>query len=51
MGFGILLKNYSNTLLYPQVRKVGLEFRSSGFGTNIHGFINDFKENFGLTAV
>ena len=51
MGYGILLNNYSNTLLYPQVRKVGLEFRSSAFGTNIHGFTNDFKENFGLTAL
>ena len=44
MGYGILLNNYSNTLLYPQVKKVGLEFRSSAFGTNIHGFTNDFKE-------
>ena len=51
MGYGILLNNYSNTLLYPQVRKVGLEFRSNAFGTNIHGFTNDFKENFGLNAL
>ena len=51
MGYGILLNNYSNTLLYPQVRKVGLEFKTNAFGTNIHGFTNDFKENFGLTAL
>ena len=50
MGYGILLKNYSNTLLYPQVRKVGMEFKSYLFGLNIHGFTNDFKETFGLTG-
>ena len=37
MGYGILLNNYSNTLLYPQVRKVGMEFRVDAFGSNIHG--------------
>jgi len=51
LGYGILLNNYSNTLLYPQVRKVGMEFKTSAFGTNIHGFTNDFKENFGLTGL
>ena len=51
MGYGILLNNYSNTLLYPQVRKVGMEFRVDAFGSNIHGFTNDFKENFGLTGL
>ncbi len=50
MGYGILLNNYSNTLLYPQDRKVGMEFKSYLFGVNIHGFTNDFKENFGLTG-
>ena len=48
MGYGILLKNYSNTLLYPQVRKVGMEFKTHIFGINIFGFTNDFKENMGL---
>ena len=51
MGYGILLNNYSNTLLYPQVRKVGMEFKTNAFGTNIHAFTNDFKENFGLTGL
>ncbi len=51
MGYGVLLNNYSNTLLYPQVRKVGLEFKTIAFGTNIHGFTNDFKENLGLTGL
>ncbi len=51
MGYGILINNYSNTLLYPQVRKVGMEFKTNAFGTNIHGFTNDFKENFGLTGL
>ena len=51
MGFGILLNNYTNTLLYPQVRKVGMEFKSYAFGLNLYGFTNDFKENFGLTGL
>ena len=51
MGYGILLNNYSNTLLYPQVRKVGMEFRTQAFGVNVYGFTNDFKENLGLTGV
>ena len=28
MGYGILLNRYTNTLLYPQVRKVGMEFKT-----------------------
>ena len=51
MGYGILLNNYSNTLLYPQVRKVGMEFRTHAFGVNVYGFTNDFKENLGVTGV
>ena len=51
MGYGILLNNYSNSLLYPQVRKVGLEFKFNALGTKVHGFTNDFKENFGLTGL
>ena len=51
MGYGILLNNYSNTLLYPQVRKVGMEFRTKAFGVNVYGFTNDFKENLGVTGV
>tara|TARA_B110000438_G_scaffold28507_2_gene27555 strand:- start:9241 stop:10827 length:1587 start_codon:yes stop_codon:yes gene_type:complete len=51
MGYGILLSNYSNTLLYPQVRKVGMDFKTHTFGINIHGFTNDFKENLGLTGL
>ena len=27
LGYGILLNNYSNTLLYPQVRKVGVDLK------------------------
>ncbi len=51
MGHGILLHNYTNTLLYPQVRKVGMEFKTQAFGVNIFGFTNDFKENMGLAGV
>ena len=51
MGYGILLNNYSNTLLYPQVRKVGMEFKTEAFGTKIFGFTNDFKENMGVAGL
>ena len=51
MGDGILLNGYTNALLYPQVRKVGLEFRTTQFGLAFHGFTNDFKENLGLSGI
>lgn len=51
MGYGILINRYTNTLLYPQVRKVGMEFKTNAFGVNIYGFTNDFKENLGLTGL
>ena len=50
MGYGILLNNYSNTLLYPEVRKIGLEFKTKVFGMKLYGFTNDLKENMGLTG-
>ena len=51
MGYGALINNYSNTLLYPQVRKVGMEFKAElPQNLNIYGFTNDFKENMGLTG-
>jgi len=51
MGYGILINRYTNTLLYPQVRKVGMEFKTNVFGVNVYGFTNDFKENLGLTGL
>ena len=51
MGHGILVNNYSNTILYPQVRKVGMEAKFQAFGLDFYGFTNDFKENFGLTGL
>ena len=51
MGYGILVNGYSNTILYPQVRKVGMEAKFRAFGLKFYGFTNDFKENFGLTGV
>ena len=48
MGYGILANGYTNSILYPQVRKVGMEARLRAFDLNIYGFTNDFKENLGL---
>ncbi len=50
MGYGILANGYSNSILYPQVRKVGMESRFQAFDLNFFFFTNDFKENFGLTG-
>ena len=50
IGHGILVNGYSNTMLYPQVRKVGMEAKFKAFGLNFYGFTNDFKENLGLTG-
>ena len=48
LGYGILVSDYANTMLYPQQRKVGLNFERNSKSINIEGFVNDFKENIGL---
>lgn len=48
LGYGILVNEYSNNMLYPQVRKIGLNFERNTRSYNFEGFINDFKENAGL---
>ena len=50
MGYGILVNNYSNSILYPQIRKVGMEGNFQAFNLKFFGFTNDFKENMGLTG-
>ena len=51
MGYGILANGYSNSILYPQVRKVGMEARVRAFDLDFFGFTNDFKENLGLAGM
>ena len=48
LGYGILVSGYSNTMLYPQVRKTGFNFEYNPKSLNIEGFVNDFKENIGI---
>ncbi len=48
LGYGILVSDYANMMLYPQVRKTGLNFEYNSKSINIEGFVNDFKENIGL---
>ena len=50
LGKGILVNRYTNTILYPQVRKVGMDIKFKVSGFNFYGFTNDFKENLGLTG-
>lgn len=51
IGYGILMSGYSNTMEYPQTKKVGLDLRIRGKRTAIQGMTNDFKEFGGLVAV
>jgi len=51
LGYGILVDGYSNSIEYPQVRKTGLEFEYSKGLYTFQGFVNDFKENIGLTGI
>ena len=50
MGYGILVSRYSNSIQYPSVRKVGLDFAFRRSSLFIEGFSNDFKENLGLVG-
>lgn len=50
LGYGILVNGYSNAIEYPQVRKVGLDFSVKRNLFSVQGFVNDFKENLGLTG-
>ncbi|NOZ03444.1 MAG: hypothetical protein GXO92_02425 [FCB group bacterium] len=51
LGYGILVNGYANTVLYPQVRKVGLEWSVKNKLLSVQGFVNDFKENLGLVGL
>ena len=48
LGYGILVNGYTNTIEYPQVRKVGLDISVKRNLFSVQGFANDFKENIGL---
>ena len=50
MGYGILANGYSNSIQYPQVRKVGMEMGVKRNGFSFYGFTNDFKENLGVAG-
>ena len=51
LGYGILVDGYSNSIEYPQVRKVGMNFEYSKELYSFQGFVNDFKENIGLIGL
>lgn len=50
LGYGILVSSYSNTVQYPSVRKVGLDFGLRRPSFFVEAFSNDFKENLGLVG-
>ena len=51
LGYGILVNGYTHAIEYPQVRKVGLDFSVKRNLFSVQGFVNDFKENLGLTGI
>ena len=48
LGYGILVSGYANNMLYPQDRKIGMDFEINSKSYNIEIFANDLKENIGL---
>ena len=48
LGYGILVNDYSNSMLYPQDRKIGVSFEKNYQSIKFKSFINDLKENAGL---
>ena len=51
LGYGILVDGYSNAIEYPQVRKTGVNFEYSKGLYSFQGFVNDLKENIGITGI
>ena len=48
IGYGVLVNGYSNSILYPQDRKVGLTIEKNSQNIKFKAFINDLKENAGV---
>ena len=48
LGYGILVNGYSNSILYPQDKKIGVTFEKNNKSLKFKGFVNDLKENIGL---
>ena len=48
LGYGILVNGYSNSILYPQDRKVGLNVKRTSSSYEVQAFSNDLKENLGI---
>ena len=48
LGYGILVNGYSNSILYPQDRKIGVSFEKNQQYIKFKAFVNDLKENAGL---
>ena len=52
LGYGILVNNYSNTVEYPNVRRLGLDLRmNSGSGVSSQIIISDLKRTPGILAL
>jgi len=44
IGYGILMKHYANSVEYPSVKRLGLDFEIQGAGFQVEGMFNNFRE-------
>ncbi len=51
LGYGILMSGYANTMEYPAVKKIGLDFRMKRARYSIQAMTNDFSELGGITGL
>ena len=51
LGYGILMSGYANTMEYPQVRKVGMDFRMKRKRFSLQAMTNDFSELGGILGI
>lgn len=51
LGYGILLSGYANTMEYPQVKKVGIDFRMKRKRFSLQAMTNDFSELGGVLGL
>jgi hypothetical protein len=44
IGYGILMKHYANSVEYPAVKRLGLDFEIQRAGFQVEGMFNNFRE-------
>jgi len=50
LGYGIIVNQYNNTIEYPNIRRLGFEFRYNGDNLGTEFIVSDIKRSPGLIA-